>query len=67
MRTRETASSAAEAISFFWPAEYELLVARPARGRDATFVEYQGNQALTQSRLLLICLARQQLVTCQRP
>jgi hypothetical protein len=51
-------SSAAEVISFFSPAEYELLIAGPARGGDETFVEYRGNQALMQSRFYLICLAR---------
>jgi FkbM family methyltransferase len=60
-------SSAAEVISFFSPAEYELLIADPARGGDESFVEYRGNQVFTQSRFHLLCLARQKSSTSQRP
>jgi FkbM family methyltransferase len=51
-------SSAAEVISFFSPAKYELFIADPALGGDEAFVEYRGNQALTRNRFHLICLAR---------
>jgi FkbM family methyltransferase len=51
-------SSAAEVISFFSPADYELHIAGPERGGYGTFVEYRGDQSLTQNRFYLVCLAR---------